>query len=175
MKLIIVPRWLEQTLAANALPLSTVTDVKKILSITSAEDVSVYAKVNAGGIQIGNAVYRGCYDITEQALHLGEEHNRVVSYMAYLDMKESVTNQMEHLIGRNYVEGAPLCYSCTVLDDEYIVITLGQHEVGTPVDEVLNAQRLFKERLFGQHLLTKKLPDLAMQPVFTNYLNGLCA
>lgn len=173
MKLIIVPRWLEQTIAANRLPLSVTTDVKKILSITSAEDVSVYAKVNAWGLTVGDARYTGCYDITEQALGLQDQ--RISSYMTYLNLKADTISPLEHLIGRNFVEGAPLCYSCTVLDDEHIVITLGQHEVGTPVDEVLKAERLFKERLFGQHLLTKKLPDLACQPVFTNYLKGLCA
>lgn len=173
MKLIIVPRWLEQTLAASNLPLSVVTDVKKILSITSAEDVSVYAKVNTRPLVVGAATYQGCFDIAEQALSL--QDLRVSSYMSYLDIKGESIDPLEHLIGRNFVEGAPLCYSCTVLDDEHIVITLGQHEVGTPVDEVLKAERLFKERLFGQHLLTKKLPDLACQPVFTNYLKGLCA
>jgi len=173
MKLIIVPRWLEQTLAANGLPLSAVTDVKKILSITSAEDVSVYAKVNLTALQLGNATYTGCYDIVQQTLNL--EDSRISSYLSYLNMKEASINHMEHLIGRNFVEGAPLCYSCTVLDDEHIVITLGQHAVGTPVDEVLKAERLFKERLFGQHLLTKKLPELSREPVFINYLKGLAA
>lgn len=172
MKLIILPRWLEQTIAANNLPLSVVTDVKKILSITSAEDVSVYAMVNTWPITLSGGNYSGCYDITEQALALSD--HRISSYMSYLNMKGDVVDRLEYLIGRNFVEGAPLCYSCTVLDDEHIVITLGQHEVGTSVDEVLKAERLFKERLFGQYLLTHKLPELACQPVFTNYLKGLC-
>lgn len=185
MKLIIVPRWLEQTLAAHGLPLSAVTDVKKVLSITSAEDVSVYAMVNAWPLHVSGAVYMGCYEITEQALALQDA--RVSSYMSYLEMKLNPAtevnnptqtqqfNPLEHLIGRNFVEGAPLCYSCTVLDDEYIVVTLGQHEVGTPNEVVRQAERLFKERLFGQHLLKHKLPELADKPVFINYLKGLVA
>lgn len=171
MKLIIVPKWLEQTLKSLNLPLTTVTDVKKVFSITSAEDVSVYAEVNSQPLSLlGGAQLYGTYDIVDQALQL--EHARVSGHMHYLELKRSGLI-VEHLIGRNYVEGASLCYSCTVLDDEYIVITLDQHEVGTSEEEVLKAEALFLERLFGQHLLTHKLPDLVREPVFINYLKGL--
>lgn len=171
MKLIIVPQWLEQTLTSLNLPLTTVTDVKKVFSITSAEDVSVYAEVNSQSLTLfGGVTIAGCFDIVEQALAL--EHARISAHMSYLSLKRK-SNPLEHLIGRNYVEGAPLCYSCTVLDDEYIVITLGQHEVGASETDVLKAQASFMERLFGQHLLSRKLPDLAREPVFLNYLKGL--
>lgn len=174
MKLIIVPRWLEQTLSAHGLPLSAVTDVKKVLSITSAEDVSVYVHLNAFPLTIGDTTYptHGHF-LVDQVLSLNDQ--RLSAHLQYLSIgyKSKPNDMYEHLIGRNYVEGAPLCYSCTVLDDEYIVITLDQHEVGTPAEEVRAAEQQFKERLFGQYLLKHDLTILSTEMVFHNYLKSL--
>ncbi len=175
MKLIIVPRWLEQTLSAHGLPLSAVTDVKKVLSITSAEDVSVYVHLNMYPFEVSGAHYpHTATFLMEQALAIDDE--RLSAHLQYLSIGKSnkKDNPLENLIGRNFVEGAPLCYSCTVLDDEHILITLDQHEVGTPTEEVCAAEQQFKERLFGQYLLKNKLTDLSTEPVFLNYLKGLC-
>lgn len=174
MNLIIVPRWLELALAAHGMPLTDACDVKKVLSITSVEDVSVYAKVNSWPIKLsGDTAIFGSDALVSKIIELAG--NRAASYMQYLDMKNNAVDIAEHLIGRNYVEGAPLCYSCTVVDENNIIVTVGQHDVEVPLEEIIKADKLFRERLFGQHLVTKSLTQMAGSPVFINYLKGLAA
>lgn len=168
MKIILLPQWVQRALEFNNLPLTEASNLEKLSTILSPNDVGYYAYINTITSEfLGTnslALLNNGWDLPSE-----EWADRVRAKMVSFDQRQG-QNTIEALFGRYADEESTYSFTSEILaNDTIIIIPVEQpNTISSKEREVL--RYTFYDRLIGQLLTIHSMEYLTGCEIFKDYL-----
>lgn len=174
LEIVVVPKWLEQTLQTEGKMLSVVLNPQQFLSTLSVSDIQKYLTLNSNNgvrIVLNNDIIDTFGNVTFRPEFVDVKENLGIEYYEYItpdDPKQASLKKVEYLFGPlSEGMGTDIFYRVLTLDPDSIAIIPEDSNEGN-----LTYNELLEELLI--HLKGRvKFEDLAKTSLFKGFLKVL--